>query len=39
MLKVENLSVHYGAINALRNISFSVNEITKSAFFMPYFEK
>ena len=26
MLKVENLSVHYGAINALRNISFSVNE-------------
>lgn len=26
MLKVENLSVHYGAINALKNITFQVNE-------------
>ena len=26
MLKVENLVVHYGAIKALRGISFEVNE-------------
>lgn len=26
MLKVENLSVYYGAINALKNITFQVNE-------------
>ena len=26
MLKVENLSVHYGMIQAVRNVSFEVNE-------------
>ena len=26
MLKVENLSVHYGMIQAVRDVSFEVNE-------------
>ncbi|MDR1568582.1 MAG: ABC transporter ATP-binding protein, partial [Streptococcaceae bacterium] len=26
MLKVENLSVHYGVIQAVREVSFEVNE-------------
>ena len=26
MLKVENLSVHYGVIEAVKNVSFEVNE-------------
>ena len=27
MLKVENLSVHYGIIQAVRDVSFEVNEV------------
>ena len=27
MLKVDNLSVHYGMIQAVRDVSFEVNEV------------
>ena len=26
MLKVENINVHYGVINAIKNVSFEVNK-------------
>ena len=32
MLKVENLSVHYGMIQAVRDVSFEVNEGIRSCF-------
>ena len=46
MLKVENLSVHYGMIQAVRDVSFEVNEgevvlsvltvLGKHLFFVPF---
>ena len=37
MLKVENLSIKYGSIEAVKNVSFEVNEgeVVRHQFFVP----